>query len=103
MKRSLHEIHIEFDAWFHRIGQIESLAGYDKCQRIIVITNKHNAKYRSEYYEFDLINNDIDRFWMNHDHFKPDYVTLILQLSSTWRSGKSHLKLKYIDNTWKHY
>lgn len=103
MKRSSYEIHITFDAWFHKVMPIETMANGDKCQRIIVVTNKQDTKYRSEYFEFDLINNDIDRFWMNHDHFMPDYVTLILQLCSLWRSGKSYLKLKYIDNTWKHY
>tara|TARA_R110000868_G_scaffold167670_1_gene402048 strand:- start:2104 stop:2418 length:315 start_codon:yes stop_codon:yes gene_type:complete len=100
---SAYQVITKFDAYLYFINDIEKLSEYTKAQKIVLITNKFDALYKSQYYEFTLYNNQITAFWEDYDKIQPDFISIELIIEGIMKQGKIKHILKYKKHEWKHY
>ena len=94
---SAYQVTTKFDAYLHCIGDVEKISPYTKCQKIVLITNKFDALFKSQYYEFTLYNNQILKDKLKLPTSKSSDFNLISYLN---RKGVSpYIFMKHVPGT----
>lgn len=73
-----------------------------KCQRIIVVINYDDPRYKTDYFAVFLYGDSIEQFWQDYDFMNPaPLLTIRAKLNGRMKNERNTLTLSYKNHKWK--